>query len=196
MYVNVENVLYTQTFQKNTIALMQNIKVSRHLKIIQLSFVGSVTKSHDNNKYLWIVIDHFTKYAQAYATETCDTSTVINCLENYFYAFEVSESLQVDSDTAFESHNFNNLCKKFGVRAAHITAYHAQCQCQVDKFNGTLTITLLNYTGGKQTNWTDYVNLCIFTYNTAVRKSIKISPYEAMFWKKAKTTFSTLVDKR
>ena len=55
---------------------------------------------------------------------------------------------------------------------------------------------LSNYTGDKQTNWSDYVNLCIFAFNTAVQKSIKISSHEAMFETKAKTIFSILAGKQ
>ena len=182
--------------RENTIAPMKHIKASRPLQILQLDFVGPVTKSHDNKKYILTMIDHFTKYAQAYATEKCDTNTVINCLEQYFCIFGVPESIQTDNGTAFKSHNFNSFCDTFGIRAVHSTAYHAQSQGQVEKFNGTLTKMLSNYTGDKQTDWSDYVNLCVFAYNTAVQKSIKISPHEAMFGTKARSTFSALTDKQ
>ena len=112
--------------RENTVAPMQNIKVSRPLKIIQLDFVGPITKSHDSNKYLLTVIDHFTTYAQAYTTKRCDTSTVINCLEKHFCTFGVPESIQTDNGTAFKSNNFNNFCETFGIRAAHSTAYHTK----------------------------------------------------------------------
>ena len=182
--------------RENTIAPMKHIKASRPLQILQLDFVGPVTKSHDNKKYILTMIDHFTKYAQAFATEKCDTNTVINCLEQYFCIFGVPESIQTDNGTAFKSHNFNSFCDTFGIRAVHSTAYHAQSQGQVEKFNGTLTKMLSNYTGEKQTDWTDYINLCVFAYNTAVKKSIKISPHEAMFGTKARSTFSALTNKQ
>ena len=154
--------------RENTIAPMKHIKASRPLQILQLDFVGPVTKSNDNKKYILTMIDHFTKYAQAYATKKCDTNTVINCLEQYFCIFGVPESIQTDNGTAFKSHNFNSFCDTFGIRAVHSTAYHAQSQGQVEKFNGTLTKMLSNYTGDKQIDWSDYVNLCVFAYNTAV----------------------------
>ena len=55
---------------------------------------------------------------------------------------------------------------------------------------------LSNYTRQNQTDWTDYINLCLFAYNTAVHKSIKISPHEAMFGSNARSTFSSLADKQ
>ena len=106
------------------------------------------------------------------------------------------ESIQTDNSTAFKSLSFNSFCDTFSIRAAHSTAYHAQSQEQVEKFNGTLTKMLSNYTGEKQTDWTNNINLCVFAYNTAVQKSIKISPHEAMFGTKAKSTFLALIDKQ
>ena len=43
---------------------------------------------------------------------------------------------------------------------------------------------LSNYKGENQTDWTDYINLCLFAYNTAEQKSIKITSHEAMFGSK------------
>ena len=182
--------------RENTVAPMQHIQANRPLQILQFDFVGPFTKSYDNKKYMLTIIDHFTKYARAYATEKCDTNTVINCLEHYFCIFGIPESIQTDNGTAFKSYNFNSFCETFGIRAVHSTAYHAQSQGQVEKFNGTLTKMLSNYTGENQTNWTDYINLCLFAYNTAVQKSIKISPHEAVFDSKARSTFSSLIDKQ
>ena len=92
-------------------------------------------------------------------TEKCDTNTAINCLEQYFCIFGEPESIQTDNGTAFKSHNFNNFCDTFGIRAVHSTAYHAQSQGQLEKFNGTMTKMLSNYTGKKR-----LTGLIILTY--------------------------------
>jgi hypothetical protein len=82
----------------------------------------------------------------------------------------------------------------FGVKPVKSTTYHAQSQGLVEKFNGTLKTMLASYTNEKQNDWSDYVNLCVFAYNTAVQKSTKISPHEAMFGKPARTSFSSLFE--
>ena len=101
--------------RENTVAPMHHIKANRPLQILQLDFVGPFTKSYDNKKYMLTIIDHFTKYARAYATEKCDKNTVINCLEHYFCIFGIPESIQTDNGTAFKSYNFNSFCETFGI---------------------------------------------------------------------------------
>jgi hypothetical protein len=54
--------------RENKIAPLQPIKSTRPLQIVQIDFTGELTTTHDGKKYILTVIDHFTKYARAYAT--------------------------------------------------------------------------------------------------------------------------------
>jgi hypothetical protein len=179
--------------RENTTAPLKSIKSSKPLEILQIDFVGPFTETVDKKKYLLCCIDKFTKHAQVYATQKCDSQTVIDCLEQYCCTFGIPEKIQSDNGKAFVSNNFNTFCDVFGIKPVKSTTYHAQSQGLVEHFNGTLTKMLASYTNEKQDDWSSYVNLCVFAYNTSIQKSIKISPHEAMFGQTARTTFSSLI---
>jgi transposase InsO family protein len=87
----------------------------------------------------------------------------------------IPETIQSDNGKEFASHYFNTFCDVFGIKPVKSTTYHPQSQGLVEKFNGTLKTMLASYTNENQTDWSDYIHLCVFAYNTAVQKSIKIS---------------------
>jgi hypothetical protein len=131
-----------------------------------------------------------------YATEKCDTETVIKCLETYCCIFGVPQIIQTDNGASFTSNNFNIFCDSFGIKVKHSTSYHAQSQGLVEKFNGTIVKMLSAYTGEDQKDWDQYVNLCTFAYNISSQKTTGITPHEAMFCRPATTSFSSLVNKQ
>jgi transposase InsO family protein len=179
--------------RENKIAPLQPIKSTRPLQIVQIDFTGELTTTHDGKKYILTVIDHFTKYARAYATSNRESKTVVRCLEQFICDVGgIPETIQSDNGKEFASHYFNTFCDVFGIKPVKSTTYHPQSQGLVEKFNGTLKTMLASYTNENQTDWSDYIHLCVFAYNTAVQKSIKISPHEALRGQPARTTFSSL----
>lgn len=43
---------------------------------------------------------------------------------------------------------------------------------------------LVKYIESNKTSWDEYLETCIFAYNTAVHESTKFSPFELMFGRK------------
>jgi hypothetical protein len=72
---------------ENTTASLQTITTTKPLEILAIDFVGPFVKTHDNKRYFLTCINHFTKHTQAYATEKCDSQTVIKCIEQYCCTF-------------------------------------------------------------------------------------------------------------
>ena len=44
---------------------------------------------------------------------------------------------------------------------------------------------LMKFIKKKKTTWEDYIDECVFAYNTAVHESSKYTPFELMFGRKA-----------
>ena len=55
----------------------------------------------------------------------------------------------------------------------------------VERFNQTLQNMLVKYVNQKKERWEEYLDICVFAYNTAKHDSSRFSPFELMFLRKA-----------
>ena len=54
-----------------------------------------------------------------------------------------------------------------------------------ERFNQTLQNMLVKFVSDKQEHWDDFLDTCVFAYNTAVHESTRFSLFEVMFGRKA-----------
>ena len=87
-----------------------------------------VPVSRHNNRYLLVVMDYFTKWAEAVPLRD-QTATSIS-----------------DQGRNFKSQLFCDVLTAFGIQKSRTTAYHPQGDCMVERFNRSLLQMLCCYT--------------------------------------------------
>ena len=55
----------------------------------------------------------------------------------------------------------------------------------VERFNQTLQNMLVKFVADKKESWADYLDLCVYAYNSSRHESSKFSPFEVMFGRRA-----------
>ena len=90
-------------------------------------------------KNILMMMDHFTRYALAVVTKDQTAKTVVKVFYKCFIAvFRVPAKLLSNRGANFTSALAEELCAAFGIQKCRTTAYHAQCNGQVEHFHQML----------------------------------------------------------
>jgi AAA domain len=109
-----------------------------------------------------------------------------------FCAVGMSRELQSDRGSNYTALLMREIMKLAGVKQVHGSSYHAAAQGQVERFNGTLVQMLSAYANDSPNEYTDYVEHCVFAYNTAVHPAIRETPYFTLYGRDPLTPFEAI----
>lgn len=81
---------------------------------LHIDHLGPFVKSVENNSYVIVVVDAFTKFVFTKAVPNTRTGPVIQFLNEIIEIFGVPRRIICDRGTAFTSKNFTEFCQGFG----------------------------------------------------------------------------------
>ena len=106
-----------------------------------------------------VIMDHFTRFAQTYATKDKSAKTVANKLYNDFVLrFGFPGRFHHDQGGEFENDLMMNLEVLCGVCHSRTTPYHLQGNGQVECFNQTLLALLRTLPKRNKSRWANVLN--------------------------------------
>lgn len=160
-------------------APLTNTPIGRPWQMVAVD-VLEVPVSANNNRYLLVVQDYFTKWAEAIPMPDQTASRITEQLIKMFATFGQPEILHSDQGRNFESAILRQTLDAFGVTKSHTTAYHPQGDGMVERFNRSL-LQLLRVYVERQDEWERHLPLVLYAYRTAVHTSTGFSPFLLMY---------------
>ena len=119
------------------------IQVYALLELVHLDYTSIESKMELNKtpmvKSVLMMTDHFMRYALAVVMKDQTAMTVMKVFYECFIAvFGAPAKLLSDRGANFTSALVEELCAVFGIQKCRTTAYHAQCNGQVERFHQML----------------------------------------------------------
>nr|GEX03427.1 hypothetical protein [Tanacetum cinerariifolium] len=154
---------------------LNNIQVSEIFDIWGIDFMGPFLKSH-KFKYILVIVDYMSKWAEANALPTNDARIVVNFLKKLFSRFGTPKALISDKGTHFYSHQMKKILKKYGVHHRIATAYHPQTSGQVENTNRALKQILEKTVKDNPSVWSGKLDDAPWAFRTAYKTLIDTTP--------------------
>ena len=144
-------------------------------------------KCKGNYRYGLVVIDHFTRFCQFYATRNKSARAAADKLFNEFVLqFGLPERIHHDQGREFNNKLFTELHRFTGIKSSNTTPYHPMGDGQVERQNRTLGNMLKSLSQNEKKDWKKHLAKLAFACNSTVNKSTGFSPHFLMFGREAK----------
>lgn len=101
-------------------AELQSVETSRPFQFVGVDIMGPLTITARGNKYILVLIDHFSKWVEAVALPSQQAEVVTAAIfEHWISRHGVPERLHSDQGSNLESSVFREFCSSFGIRHSH-----------------------------------------------------------------------------
>lgn len=149
---------------------------------ISMDFIEKLPLS-DGKDTIMVVVDRLTKFAHFITLSRPFSATTVAhvFLEQIFKLHGLPASIVSDRDTIFTSIFWQTIFKTLGVSLHYSTAYHPQSDGQTERVNQCLETYLRCFTCDKPTNWSRWIPMAEYWYNTSFHTSLAMTPFEALY---------------
>ena len=159
---------------------------------LSVDIVGPLMTTTKGNRFILTIVDHSTRWAEAYPLPNHQASTVCKALMDYISRYGVPEEILHDLGADFTSELFQVVLNFFGVNLLRCSVGHPQTNTVVEKFNGTLKSMLKTYLHQFKGEWDDAICFVLLAYRELQVAEYGYSPFELVFGRFVKGPLSML----
>jgi hypothetical protein len=163
--------------------LLQPLPVpSAPWEMATMDFIDGLPQSHQFNCIL-VVVDKLSKYAHFIPlSHPYTASKVADLFVEYVYRLHgMPQSLVSDRDPVFTSKFWQHLFCATGTQLRLSTANHPETDGQTERVNQSIECYLRCFISAHPTQWSKWLSLCEFWYNTNWHSSLGKSPFEVIY---------------
>ena len=156
---------------------MKSYIVGEPMERVSLDILGPVTRTYKGNKYVIVVTDYFTRYAEAYGVPDIEAQTVADkLLEEFICRYGLPLQIHTDQGSQFTSDLFMQMCKKLNIDKTRNSPFHPQSSGLVERLNRTIEDMISKFVTKHQKDWDQYLPYLMMAYRSSVHETLGETP--------------------
>ena len=165
---------------------MEPILCTQPMELVHVDYVGmEVTVAAQEKpvvRNVLVIVDHFTRYVQAFVTNNHTAYTTARVLyNNFFSVFGFPQKLMSDQGTEFTGDVIAAMCKLLGIEKIRTMPYHPQTNGSAERVHQTLQRMIGKLDPEKRLKWPEHIGSVLIAYNATRSQVTGYSPYFLMF---------------
>lgn len=155
---------------------------NRPFATINIDHLGPFVTSTRGNKYVFVLVDNFSKFAIIRAVRDTKTTSVIRILEEVVELYGAPERIISDRGTCYTAKVFEDFCNKHGIKHTLNSPRHPQTNGQIERLNATLIAAIqTNLKDNEERTWDAHIRKIQCDLNEMKNASTGRSPFEVVF---------------
>jgi transposase InsO family protein len=151
---------------------------------LHIDLIGPRPTTKNGNKHILVVVDAFTRWAEAIPIKTTSSVEMLEKLiSEVLSRYGLPLELVSDSGSTFVSESVKQMCSLLGIEKTHSAPYRPQGNAIVERVNGEIGRMIAKYLDSTPTHdtWDEILPLLLFAYRTHIHRKTLHSPAQLMF---------------
>ncbi len=147
---------------------------------VGLDIIGPLPITNNNNRYIIVLVDYFTKWVEAEPLSSIESSDVIKFLTNVFARHGIPEILITDNGPQFTSDATKGFLDLYGVYVQFTSTYHPESNGQVENRNREI-VKNIRLLGNSNKDWDEVLPAALWALRTCKNEVTKFSSFELLY---------------
>lgn len=163
----------------------------RPFQHLYIDLLGPYPRSKAGNTFIFIVLDHFSKFILLKPLRNATSAEIIKFMEKeVFHMFGVPERIMSDNGKQFVSKYMNELCNTYGVKQIFTPLYSPQANAS-ERVNRSILAAIRAYVGSDHSKWDEKITQIASALRNTIHLSTGYSAYYLVFGRNMVTHAST-----
>lgn len=154
---------------------------TRPKELVAMDIAGPLTITSRLNRYFIVIVDHFTKFADAYALQDTKATTIADVLVTHMLTYGIPEKLLSDLGKNLQSQVLELVYEALDIERVKTSPYHPECDGLSERFIGTIKRMLACYVNERGDDWDVHLKKLVFAYNVSVHSATNQTPFTMQF---------------